>query len=90
MQELIHINENIKKASMRLHFLVQLNRAKVARTDLGLFYSGCIRSIMDCVVPVFYYSLLKYLMQELERVQIAKRAISIICLGHSYHEASIL
>lgn len=90
MQELIHINETIKKASMRLHFLVQLNRAKVARTDLGLFYSGCIRSIMDCVVPVFYYSLLKYLMQELERVQIAKRAISIICLGHSYHEASIL
>ena len=39
------------------------------------------------MVPVFYYSLLKYLMQELERVQIAKRAISIICLGHSYHEA---
>ena len=67
--------------------MVQLNRAKVARTDLGLFYSGCIRSIMDCVVPVFYYSLPKYLTQELERVQIAKRAMSIICLGHSYHEA---
>lgn len=64
---------------MRLHFLVQLNKAKVARTDLGLFYSGCIRSIMDCVIPVFYYSLLKYLMQGLERVQIAKRAISLIC-----------
>ena len=35
----IHINETIKKASMRLYFLVQLKRAKVARTDLGLFYS---------------------------------------------------
>ena len=67
--------------------MVQLNRAKVARTDLGLFYSGCIRSIMDCVVPVFYCSLPKYLTQELERVQIAKRAMSFICLGHSYHEA---
>ena len=33
----IYINETIKKASMRLYFLVQLKRAKVARTDLGLF-----------------------------------------------------
>ena len=62
----IHINETIKKASMRLYFLVQLKRAKVARTDLGLFYSSCIRSIMDYAVPVFHYSLPKYLMHELE------------------------
>ena len=81
----IHINETIKKASMRLYFLVQLKRAKVARTDLGLFYSSCIRSIMDYAVPVFHYSLPKYLMHELERIQ--KRAMSIICPGHSYHEA---
>ena len=38
---------------MRLDLLVQLNRAKVARTDLGLFYYSCIRSIMDYVIPVF-------------------------------------
>ena len=49
-------------------FLIQLKRAKVARTDLGLFYSTCIRSIMDYAVPVFYYSLPKYLMRELEHV----------------------
>jgi len=35
----IHINEIVKKASKRLYFLIQLKRAKVARTDLGLFYS---------------------------------------------------
>ena len=81
----IHINETIKKASMRLYFLVQLKRAKAARTDLGLFYSSCIRSIMDYAVPVFHYSLPKYLMHELERIQ--KRAMAIICPGHSYHEA---
>ena len=40
---------------------------------------------MDYAVPVFHYSLPKYLMHELERIQ--KRAMSIICPGHSYHEA---
>ena len=74
-----------KKVSKRLYFLTQLKRAKVARTDLGLFYSICIRSIMDYAVPVFHYSLPKYLMRELEHVQ--KRAMSIISPGHSYHEA---
>ena len=40
---------------------------------------------MDYAVPVFHYSLPKYLMRELEHVQ--KRAMSIISPGHSYHEA---
>ena len=43
----IHINEIVKKASKRIYFLTQIKRAKVARTDLGLFYSSCIRSFMD-------------------------------------------
>ena len=65
--------------------MIQLQRAKVARNDLGLFYSSCITSIMDYGVPVFHYSLPKYLMKDLEHVQ--KIAISIICPGHGYHEA---
>ena len=68
--------------------LVQLKRAKVTRTDLGLFYSSCIRSIMDYAVPAFHFSLPKYLMQALERIQ--KRAKSIICPGVSYHEALVI
>ena len=40
---------------------------------------------MDYAVPVFHYSLPNYLMHELERIQ--KRAMAIICPGHSYHEA---
>ena len=68
--------------------LVQLKRAKVTRTDLGLFYSSFIRSIMDYPVPAFCFSLAKYLMQELERIQ--KRAMSIICPGVSYHEALVI
>ena len=52
----IHINEILKKASKRLYFLVQLKRAKVTRTDLGLFYSSCIRSIMGYPVPAFHFT----------------------------------
>ena len=69
---------------MRLHFLVQLNRANV----LAPIYGSFTLVVLDQLWTMLY-SLLKYLMQELERVQIAKRAISIVCLGHSYHEASI-
>ena len=52
----IHINEILKKASKRLYFLLQLKRAKVTRTDSGLFYSSCIRSIMDYAVPAFHFT----------------------------------
>ena len=52
----IHINEILKKASKRLYFLLQLKRAKVIRTDLGLFYSSCIRSIMDYAVPAYHFT----------------------------------
>ena len=52
----IHINEILKKASKRLYFWVQLKRAKVIRTDLGLFYSSCIKLIMDYSVPAFHFS----------------------------------
>ena len=52
----IHINEILKKASKRLYFLLQLKRAKVTRPDLGLFYSSCIRSIMDYAVPAYHFT----------------------------------
>ena len=77
----IHVNEILNKAPKRLYFWVQLLRAKVTRTDLGLFYSSCIISIMDYAVPAFHFSLPKYLMQELERAE--KRAMSITCPGVS-------
>ena len=65
----IHMNETVTKATKRSYFFIQLKKAMVARTDLGLFYSSCISSIMDCAVPVFHYSLPKYLMRELEHVR---------------------
>ena len=77
----IYINETdfLKGLWEIIYFLVQLKRAKVTRTDLGLFHSSCIGSIMDYVLPAFHFSLPKCLTQELEPVQ--KRAISNV----SYH-----
>ena len=67
--------------------LVQLKRAKVGRTDLGILTLVVINQLWTMRYRSFTtdYSLPKYLMQALERVQ--KRAMSIICPGHSCHEA---
>ena len=80
-----HINEIIKKASKRLYFLSQLTRARAAKQDLVLFYTSCIRSILTYAFPVFFYALLEYLKNELERIQ--KRALRIIYPGHCYSDA---
>ena len=71
-----HIEEVIKKASKPLYYLVQLRRAKVPPCDLALFYTSCIRSVMDHAAPVFHHSLPKYLMNELVRIE--KRAMNIV------------
>ena len=75
----------IKKAAKRLYFLVQLKRANVSRKDLCLFYSACIRSVIDYAVPVFHFALPTYLSHQLECIQI--RALRIICPGLGYHDA---
>ena len=54
-----HDRDMIKKASKRNYFLIQLKRANVYHDDLKLFYITCTRSILDYVVLVFHYSLLK-------------------------------
>ena len=75
----LHIDEVIKKASKRLYFLVQLKRARGPPSDLVLFYTACIRSIIDYAIPAFYHALPQYLKNELVRLQ--TRAISIIVPG---------
>ena len=70
---LIDQNEGIREttfiyARLKLKLNSPGGREKKNINDLGLFYSSCIRSIMDYAVPVFHYSLPKYLMRELEHV----------------------
>ena len=77
-----HIKEVVKKASKRLYYLVQLKRARLPAKDLVLFYTSCVRSVMDYAVPAFYHSLPQYLKNELIRLE--KRAISIINPGMDY------
>ena len=80
-----HITELVKKASERIYFLIQLKRAKIPIQELITFYITCIRSVLDYAVPVFHYSLPKYLSQDLERVQ--KRVFGIIYPHLKYEEA---
>ncbi|XP_068695943.1 uncharacterized protein [Montipora foliosa] len=74
-----HILEVIKKASKRLYFLVQLKRARVPLQDLVLFYTSCVRSVMEYAIPAFYNALPLYLKNELLRIK--KPSISIITGG---------
>ena len=81
----MHIDRIIKKASKRMYFLTQLKRANVARHELILFYTSCIRSVMTYASPAFFYALLLYLKKDLENAE--KRALSIICPGLAYTKA---
>ena len=63
----IHIGELIKKASKRLYFLAQPKRARGPPNDQVLFYTACIRSIIDYAIPAFYHSLSQHLKKELVR-----------------------
>ena len=54
-------------------------------SDLVLFYSKCVISILTYAVPVFHHALAKYLKVELERIQ--KRALAIICPSIAYNDS---
>ena len=81
----MHIDQIIKKASKRMYFLIQLKWANVARHELILFYTSCMRSAMTYASPAFFYALPFYLKIDLENVE--KRALSIICPGLAYRKA---
>ena len=70
-----------------MYYLIQLKRANIPLKDLVLFYVTCIRSVIDYGTSVIYYSLPKYLLSELERLQ--KRAMRIICPNTNYEDALI-
>ena len=80
-----HTSELIRKAFPRLYFLRQLKRSRVASKELTVFYTTCIRPILEYVCPVFHRALTEYLSDDLERIQ--TRALKIIHSDLSYSEA---
>ena len=62
-----------------------ISRTNVARHELILFYTCCIRSVMTYASPAFFYALPLYLKKDLENVE--KQALSIICPGLAYRKA---
>ena len=83
-----HIYQTIMEARKRLYFLTQLKRAKVATDKLVLFYTTCIRPILEFECPVFHDSLLKYLSKDLESIQ--KRALRVIHPWTPYSDVLLL
>ena len=71
-----HVESICKKAATRLYFLKQLKRAKVPPKDMLLFYTTCIRPVLEYACPVFHHSLPQYLSNEMKRLQ--KRALRIM------------
>ncbi|PFX11352.1 RNA-directed DNA polymerase from mobile element jockey, partial [Stylophora pistillata] len=82
-----HVESICKKAAKRLYFLKQLKRAKVPSEDMLLFYTTCIRPVLEYACPVFHHSLPQYLSNEMERLQ--KRALRMIQPDLSYAEALV-
>ena len=82
-----HLESICKKAAMCLYFLKQLRRAKVPPKDMLLFYTTCIRPVLEYACPVFHHSLPHYLCNELEMLQ--KRALRIMQPDLSYAEALV-
>ena len=82
-----HVESICKKAATRLYFLKQLKRAKVPPKDMLLFYTTCIRPVLEYACPVFHHYLPQYLSNEMERLQ--KSALRIIQPDLAYAEALV-
>ena len=73
------------KAAQRLYLLRPLKRAGAPPNDVILFYCCVIRSVVGYASLVFHGCLLKYLSDEVERIQMC--ALKIIFPDCSYNEA---
>ena len=68
--------------SFRLYCLRQLERANIATKELITSYKTCMRPVTEYACQVYHNSLLKYLSDDLERLQ--KRALRIILPEKTY------
>lgn len=57
-----------KKAATSLDFLKKVKCAYVSLSDMLLFYTTCIHSILEYAYPVFHSALLQYLSNDMDRL----------------------
>ena len=81
-------NEIITKTSKRLHILRVLKRAGVPSTDLVCVYNTLVRSVLEYSSVVWATSLLRYLVDQIQRIQ--KHAMRIPFPGLSRANATSL
>ena len=80
-----YVDTITSKAARRLFLLSQLKRAGLSSDDLLAFYYSVIRSVLEFSCQLFHRSLLKYLSDDIERIQ--KCALRIIFPRLLYCEA---
>ena len=71
-----HINKIVQRANLRLHFLRRLRNAGFSLTELLLYYSSCIRPVLEYACPAWATSVYEYQKETLDTAQ--KLALAII------------
>ena len=80
-----HVNYLVKIASLKLHYLRLLKRAKLSTKDLLSVYFSTVRSVLEYAAPVWGSSLTADQSSALEMIQ--KRAFRIIFPNTSYEDS---
>jgi hypothetical protein len=65
----LHIESIVKKARMKLHFLIQLKRSRVPPNELITFYKSVIRSQLEYAVPAWSTSITAEQSNTIETIQ---------------------
>ena len=79
-----HVNNIVKKASTRLHFIAHLKRAAICTEDLLIIYTSIVRPVLEYACPLWSTGLPTYLSELIENIQ--KRLLKIIYGEGEYKE----
>ena len=82
----VHVQEMLKKARIKLHFLIQLKKSRVPPNHAISFYKSVIVPQLEYACPAWATSITKEQNKDIERIQ--KRALKIVFPDLDYSQAS--
>ena len=81
----VHVQEMLKKARIKLHFLIQLKKSRVLPNPAISFYKSVIVPQLEYACPAWATSITKEQSNDIERIQ--KRALKIVFPDLDYSQA---
>ena len=81
----VHVQEMLKKARIKLHFLIQLKKSRVPYNHAISFYKSVIVPQLEYAYPAWATSITKEQSNDIERIQ--KRALKIVFPDLDYNQA---